>query len=92
MIPAGAAIIGAGAAVKTRPGPTIVSAIHHFAAGVVFASAAGEILPEVMHRSSPVETVIGGAIGVAVMLLVKQFETKAKGPVELLTQLASPAS
>ncbi len=53
LIPAGAAIIGAVVAVYSRPGPTIVSAIQHFAAGVVFA-AAGEILPDVMHRGFPV--------------------------------------
>lgn len=85
LIPAAAAIIGATVAVNTRPGPNIVSAIQHFAAGVVFAAAAGEILPDVMHRGSPVATVIGGAIGVAVMLLVRQLETRAKGPVGLMT-------
>jgi ZIP family zinc transporter len=84
LIPAGAAIIGAAVAVNARPGPTIVSAIQHFAAGVVFAAAAGEILPDVMHRGSPLATVIGGAIGIAVMLLVKQIETRAKGPAGLL--------
>ena len=42
-----AAIIGATVAVNVRPGPTLVSAIQHFAAGVVFAAAA-EILPDIM--------------------------------------------
>ena len=44
LIPAAAAIIGATVAVNVRPGPTLVSAIQHFAAGVVFAAAAGEAL------------------------------------------------
>ena len=44
LIPAAAAIIGATVAVNARPGPTLVSAIQHFAAGVVFAAAAGAVL------------------------------------------------
>ena len=87
LIPAAAAIIGAVVAVNARPGPTLVSAIQHFAAGVVFAAAAGEILPDVMHRGSPWATVIGGSIGIVVMLLVKQLETWAKGPAGLLTAI-----
>ena len=63
LIPAAAAIIGATVAVNVRPGPTLVSAIQHFAAGVVFAAAAGEILPDIMHRASPWATMIGGGIG-----------------------------
>ncbi len=87
LIPAGAAVVGAAVAVNARPGPTIVGAIQHFAAGVVFAAAAGEILPDVMHAGSPVATVIGGLIGVGVMLLVKQLETLVKGPLGLLTMI-----
>ena len=49
LIPVAAAVIGATVAVNTRPGPVLVSAIQHFAAGVVFAAAAVEILPDVMH-------------------------------------------
>lgn len=88
LIPAAAAIGGAVVAVNARPGPVVVSAIQHFAAGVVFAAAAGEILPDVMHRGSPWATVIGGGIGVIVMLLVKQMESWARGPARLLTAIA----
>ena len=65
LIPMAAAIAGAVAALSIRPGPVLVSAIQHFAAGVVFAAAAGEILPDVLHGASPWATVIGGAAGVA---------------------------
>ncbi|MGY4305471.1 ZIP family zinc transporter [Bradyrhizobium sp. USDA 4369] len=88
LIPAAAAMIGAVIAVNARPKATLVSAIQHFAAGVVFAAAAGEILPDVMHRGSPWATAIGGAIGVVTMLLVKQLEEWAKGPAGLLTAIA----
>jgi ZIP family zinc transporter len=87
LIPVGAAVVGAGVAVNAKPGPTLVSAIQHFAAGVVFAAAAGEVLPSVMHGAAPWATAIGGAIGVVVMLLVKQLESVVKGPVGLLTMV-----
>lgn len=49
-IPVAAAILGAPLAVNTRPSAAIVSAVQHFAAGVVFAAAtAAEILPDLMH-------------------------------------------
>ncbi|MGO1077511.1 ZIP family metal transporter [Inquilinus sp. CA228] len=88
LFPVVAAIIGAAVAVNFRPGPNLVSAIQHFAAGVVFAAAAGEILPDVMQRGSPWATAVGGAIGVAVMLSVKQLERWATGPAGLLAAVA----
>lgn len=88
LFPVMAAIIGAAVAVSVRPGPVLVSAVQHFAAGVVFAAAAGEILPDVMHGGSPMATLTGGASGVSVMLLVKQLETIAKGPLGLLLAIA----
>lgn len=84
LIPVGAAVLGGGVAVWRQPGPALVSTIQHFAAGVVFAAAAGEILPDVMHGGSPVATLVGGGLGVFVMLLIKKFEERAKGPVGLL--------
>lgn len=85
LIPVLAALVGASAATVMRPSAAVVSAIQHFAAGVVFAAAAGEILPDVMHGQSPAATIIGGAVGVAAMLLVKALETRFKGPAGLLT-------
>ena len=55
--------------------------------GFVFAAAAGEILPSVMHGASPWATAIGGSLGVVVMLLVKRLESVVKGPVGLLTMV-----
>lgn len=84
LIPVLAALLGAIAAVSVRPGPLLVSTIQHFAAGVAFAAAAGEILPDVLHGGSAWATVIGGSAGVAVMLLVKELEERFKGPAGLL--------
>jgi zinc transporter, ZIP family len=87
LIPAALAIIAAAIATKLAPGPLLVSAIQHFAAGVVFAAAAAEILPDVIHGGSQTATLIGGAAGVLIMLGVKQLETLIKGPAGLLTMI-----
>jgi ZIP family zinc transporter len=84
FIPGAAAIIGAAIAAYRRPGPTLVSAIQHFAAGVVFAAAAGEILPDLKHGGSPWPVAIGGAVGIVAMLLLKQVEQRVKGAVGLM--------
>ena len=85
FIPVAAATLGAMFATWRTPGPALTSTIQHFAAGVVFAAAAGEILPDVMHGQSPAATLIGGAAGVVVMLLIKRLEAATKGPIGLLS-------
>ena len=84
LVPVLAALLGAIVAANSRPSPVAVSAMQHFAAGVVFAAAAGKILPDVMHGGSVRATVIGGALGVIAMLLVRATEERAKGPAGLL--------
>ena len=88
LIPLTAVIVGSLVAVTRRPSEAVVSAMQHMAAGVVFAAAATEILPQVMHQGSPTATFIGGALGVAVMLSLKAIEGRAKGPVAMLGAVA----
>lgn len=88
LIPAFAALAGAIVALFARPSPIAISAIQHFAAGVVFAAAAGEILPDVVHGGSVWATAIGGVAGVVAMLMVKQMEGFLKGPTGLLVAVA----
>lgn len=88
LAPVAAATLGASVAVIRRPGPALTSAIQHFAAGVVFAAAAAEILPDVLHGGSPAATLIGGAAGVAVMLGVKRLEEVVQGAWGLLAAIA----
>jgi ZIP family zinc transporter len=38
-----------------------------------------------MHGGSPTATLVGGALGVLVILLIKKFEERAKGPIGLLS-------
>jgi|TARA_R110000850_G_scaffold116167_2_gene231982 zinc transporter, ZIP family len=85
LIPAAIAILGAIIAVNVRPGPILVSAIQHFAAGVVFAAAAGEIMPDVVHSGALVATLIGGFAGIGVMLAIRRLERVIEGPAGLLT-------
>lgn len=84
LIPVVAVLAGAVLAVTWRPRDALVSAMQHLAAGVVFGAAAVEILPQVMHQQSPVATLIGGAVGIAVMLSLKAMEARFKGPVAML--------
>jgi ZIP family zinc transporter len=84
MAPVAAAIVGAGATAWRKPGPQLVSAIQHFAAGVVFAAAAGEILPDLKHAGAVWPVMIGGTAGILAMLLVQAVEARAKGAAGLL--------
>lgn len=87
LIPMAAIIVGAIVAGWRTPSDKLVAAMQHLAAGVVFAAAATEILPLVMHGGSPTATLIGGAIGVAVMLGLKAAESRFNGPVALLAAI-----
>lgn len=84
IVPTIAVMLGAQLASARKPGPAFVSAMQHLAAGVVFAAAATEILPQVKHEASPAATLIGGALGVILMLGLKSFEGRFRGPAALL--------
>ncbi len=85
LLPVLAVLLGSLFAVYRRPGERFISAMQHLAAGVVFAAAATEILPQVLHQASPAATLVGGGLGVAVMLGLKQVEERFAGKVALLT-------
>jgi ZIP family zinc transporter len=88
LIPVVAVLIGSLFAVSRRPSDAFVSAMQHLAAGVVFAAAAAEILPQVMHEGSPIATFTGGALGILVMLSLKALEGRASGPIAMLGAVA----
>src|SRR5512140_3365713 len=88
-IPVGAAFLGATVAALRPPGHIVRSGIQHFAAGVIFAVVAVELLPEVRRGHDPLEVGWTFAAGVALMLLIdevmKRFDredghTGARGP------------
>lgn len=72
-IPVSAAIAGSVLAAVRTPSATLRSGVQHFAAGVVFAAVAGELLPEVLRIHRPVQVIVGFAVGVGLMLLVRHF-------------------
>lgn len=74
------------------PPPTVVGAVQHFAAGVVFYAAAGEILPDVTHEGSVWTTVLGGALGITAMLVMRHFtEGAEEAPTGLIATSALDA-
>lgn len=87
LIPVAAVLLGAIFAILRQPGPKLVSAVQHLAAGVVFAAAAAEILPQVKHGQSLWATFIGGTLGVFVMLSVKALEGRWKGPMGMVSAI-----
>ena len=88
IIPASAVIAGAILSLLRTPGARLVSAMQHLAAGVVFAAAATEILPQIKHDAAPVATLIGGAVGVGAMLLLKALEARATGSLAMIGAVA----
>lgn len=55
-------------ALRRTPSTRVRSALLHFAAGVVFAVTAVEIIPDLLREHQPLETIIGFALGVLAML------------------------
>lgn len=76
-IPIAAAVAGSVIAAWRAPGEKTTIGIQHFAAGVVFAAVAGEVLPDVREEAlAPVVT--GFALGVALLLVLRQFAERAE--------------
>jgi len=77
-----AALVGGVIAVYRPPGPQMESNVQHFAAGVVIAAVAAELLPGI-HERAPQIVVLGFAIGVVTMLgihrLSKTIEKRRVG-------------
>lgn len=78
LLPAGAAIVGGVVATYYPPGSKLRSAIQHFAAGVVFSVVAVELLPDVVREHRPLQVVIGFALGVVVMLVIRSLTEGAE--------------
>jgi ZIP family zinc transporter len=76
--PIGAAVVSSTVAAVRRPGPRVTSAVQHFAAGVVFAAVAGEVLPDLRNQHSRTAMIIGFAAGVAAMLLIDRLSGRAE--------------
>lgn len=56
-----------------QPGESLTSATQHFAAGVVFAAVAKELVPKLGAGSDVIVLIIGFLLGLASMLLIKTY-------------------
>lgn len=83
IAPVIAALIGGAVTAYYPPSDRLRSIVQHLAAGVVFAAAAAEILPDVIEANAPVATLIGSALGVLAMIALQAFGDRAEGPVGL---------
>jgi ZIP family zinc transporter len=72
LIPAGIAFIGGVIAAVRSPSPRLRTMIQHFAAGVVAAAAAVELLPDAISKHSPIALAVGFAAGTAAMLAISK--------------------
>lgn len=76
LIPASGMLIGGAITSFFQPKDTLTSATQHFAAGVVFAAVAKELLPKLGAESNLVALLIGFTVGVISMLLLKKLTSK----------------
>ncbi|MEI6986203.1 MAG: transporter [Rhodospirillaceae bacterium] len=74
FIPMAAAVLGAVIAVYFIPSPRAVSAFQHLAGGVVFAAAAGELLPELLEQTNSLPILVGGSLGILFTYLIKLMD------------------
>lgn len=100
-VPTLAVILGGVVATIRSPGPRLQSAIHHFTAGVVFAAAAAEVLPDLLHshgESAAIEVVIGFAAGTTLMLGLRRLSDwleqrrRQRAPGKLKPETENPTS
>lgn len=59
-------------------GPSVRSGLQHFAAGVVFAVASVELLPDIVREHTVWEVAVSFALGVIVMLVLRSFTAKTE--------------
>lgn len=78
-----------GAVAAYRPASDqLRSFFQHSAAGLVFAAAGVEVLPDVMHRHLPIAATIGFGIGIAVLLAIRAASDRlcaGRGALALIT-------
>ncbi len=86
-IPLLATIVGGIVAAYRAPGPRLRTVLQHTAAGVVFAAAAWEILPDIIERHRPWHMAVGFGFGVALMLAIRAVARACGGSAPNATRL-----
>lgn len=90
VLPTAAMILAGALAVFRPPGKTLRSVVLHFAAGVVFAVVALELLPGVMHEHRALETLLGFAAGTGLMLGLRVLTRRLEARNSTVGQVALP--
>ena len=88
LVPMGLFAIGASMSGTVKLTPSMSSAMQHLAAGLVFAAAATEVLPDLQHQGSALAIVIGGVLGLATMFGVKSLGARHPGPTAMIALIA----
>lgn len=89
IVPVAAALLGAMVTAWYPPSAWTRSLVQHLAAGVVFAAAAVEILPDVLRANAPLPTLVGSVLGIAAMVLLQKLGRRVQGPVGLTAASAT---
>jgi zinc transporter, ZIP family len=74
IIPTAVAVVATAVATFWSPGAKVRSGLLHFAAGVVFAVVAVDLLPGILAEKRPLWVIIGFTAGVALMLAVRWLD------------------
>ncbi len=91
-IPVGVATLGAAWTSLRPPPPKVIGTVQHFAAGIVFYAAAGEILPDVIRQGAIWPVVVGGGLGILAMLGLRHVTERIEaGPAGLIGAAAIDA-
>lgn len=100
IVPVVVAVIAAAASVRANPGPKLMSGVQHFAAGVVLAAVAGEVLPA-LREEGHIWWAAGGFLLGTVLVIVLEFvgereavpaeDTGPRGPAMDTKQVAAAA-
>jgi len=88
FIPMLAAIAGMAIAVIYVPSPRAISTFQHLAAGIVFAAAAGELLPEVLEQANSLPILIGGMAGILMTFIMKAIDENFGGSSSFIFSVA----
>lgn len=96
LIACGAGVVGGVLPLVWAPGVHARSAVQHFAAGVVIAAVASDLIPEVEKIGRPAGILVGFAAGGVFMIglkwVVLRFEKEGKGKHQLPVGLAAAAA
>ncbi len=92
LFPIGAAAVGAALAAWRAPGEKVTSGVQHFAAGVVFAALAGEVLPDLRGQGHLGAVLVGFTGGVVLLLALGAYSRRQEAAATKVASASASAS